>query len=387
MLFEKFLSKTKNYYDPSEDRAFLELNLNNLEHNVHVLQNAMPPKCELMAVVKADAYGHGMYETATYLEKTGVKAFAVATIDEGIQLRLCGVSGEILILGYTSPHRARELKKFNLTQTLTDYNYMLALNEQGCKIKAHIKIDTGMHRLGFSANETINVFYAFTMKHIKITGIYTHLCCADSQKESDVEFTRNQINSFYSLINRLKAKGVQIPKLHIQSSYGLLNYPELKCDYVRAGIALYGVLSSPDDQTKLHLDLKPVLSLKAKVVLIRNIKKGENVGYGRMFTADKDRRIAILPIGYADGYPRSLSSKNAYVLINGRKAPVIGKICMDQLALDVTDVPNVSVGSVATLIGKDKNEEITAPMTAESTETITNELMSRMGQRLSVVRV
>lgn len=386
MLLNKFKFKSKTY-DSSEDRAFLELNLKNLEHNVHVLQNAMPSECELMAVVKADAYGHGMYETATYLEKTGVKAFAVATIDEGIQLRMCGVTGEILILGYTSPHRAKELKKFELTQTLTDYNYMLMLNEQGYKIKAHIKIDTGMHRLGFSADETLNVLYAFTMENIKITGVYTHLCCADSLKQSDVEFTRNQISSFYSLINFLKEKGVKIPKLHIQSSYGLLNYPELKCDYVRAGIALYGVLSSPHDHTRLHLDLKPVLSLKARVVLIRNIKKGENVGYGRMFTADKDRKIAILPIGYADGYPRSLSSKNTYVLIDGQRAPVVGKICMDQLAVDVTDVSNVCIGSVATLIGKDKDDEITAPMTAENTESITNELMSRMGQRLSVVRI
>lgn len=380
------LKPKKAKHTADTDRAYLEINLNNLAHNVNTLQKAMSPKCELMAVVKAEAYGHGMYEVTTYLEQIGVSSFAVATIDEGIRLRKYGISSEILILGYTSPSRAKELCKYELTQTLIDYRYSLLLNKQGYDIKAHIKIDTGMHRLGFSTEDKDKILAAFSLKHIKVAGIFTHLCAADSLEENDVAFTNKQIGSFYKVLDWLKNSGLNIPKVHIQSSYGLLNYPELECDYIRVGVALYGVLSSTNDKTKLELDLRPVLSLKAKVVLIRKIKQGESVGYSRAFTATRDSLIAILPIGYADGFPRNLSCGNSYVLIGGRQAPIVGKICMDQLAVDVTDIPNVKTGSIATLIGKDGKEEITAPMVAESAESITNELLSRMGHRLNIIR-
>lgn len=279
------LKPKKAKHTADTDRAYLEINLNNLEHNVNTLQKAMSPKCELMAVVKAEAYGHGMYEVTTYLEQIGVSSFAVATIDEGIRLRKYGISSEILILGYTSPSRAKELCKYELTQTLIDYRYSLLLNKQGYDIKAHIKIDTGMHRLGFSTEDKDKILAAFSLKHIKVAGIFTHLCAADSLEENDVAFTNKQIGSFYKVLDWLKSSGLNIPKVHIQSSYGLLNYPELECDYIRVGVALYGVLSSINDKTKLELDLRPVLSLKAKVVLIRKIKQGESVGYSRAFTA------------------------------------------------------------------------------------------------------
>lgn len=367
------------------DRAYLEIDLNNLEHNVKVLKKAMLPKCELMAVVKAKAYGHGIYEIATHINRIGVKAFAVATIDEGIELRRYGVSGEILILGYTAPTRAKELLKYDLTQTLIDYEYASILNNRGYDVKAHIKIDTGMHRLGFDKEDADSISAVFSMKHIKVSGIYTHLCAADSLEEEDIYFTNMQIESFYKLLKLIKEKGIIIPKIHIQSSYGLLNYPKLKCDYVRVGVALYGVLSSPNDKTKLQLDLRPVLSLKSRVILLREIKKGDSVGYSRSFVANRDSLIAVLPVGYADGYPRNLSCGKSYVLINGYKAPVVGKICMDQLTVDVTDIPDVKVGIVVTLIGKDGNEEIAAPMVADNSESITNELLSRMGQRLNII--
>ena len=369
------------------DRAYLEIDLNNLEHNVKVLKGAMPQKCELMAVVKAEAYGHGMYEIAVHLDKIGVKAFAAATIDEGIRLRQYGISGEILILGYTEPARARELHKYNLTQTLIDYEYSLFLNEQGYDVMGHIKVDTGMHRLGFASDDIEKISAVFSMKHMKVSGIYTHLCAADSMDEKDICFTKMQIDSFCHLNERLKENGVMIPKMHIQSSYGLLNYPELKCDYVRAGISLYGILSSPNDRTKLQIDLRPVLSLKSRVVLLREIKKGESVGYSRSFVADRDRVIAVLPVGYADGYPRNLSCGKGYVLINGYRAPVVGKICMDQHVVDVTDIPGVKVGITATLIGKDGDDEITAPMLAENAGSISNELLARMGKRLTIITV
>ncbi len=379
-----------NIYKPKKhntdkDRAYLEIDLKNLEHNVRVLKNAMPPHCELMAVAKAECYGHGMYGTTVYLNQIGVSAFAVATIDEGIRLRKYGISGEILIMGYTSPMRAKELCKYKLTQTLIDYEYSLRLDEQGYKVTAHIKVDTGMHRLGFDADDTKEIVTAFSLKNIEITGIFTHLCSADSRAEEDVDFTRKQIGKFYNSLDNLRKSGIRIPKVHIQSSYGLLNYPEIKSDYVRAGIALYGVLSSPNDETKLKLDLRPVLSLKARVVLLRKICKGETVGYSRAFTASRDSLIAILPIGYADGFPRNLSCGKSIVLICGQKAPIIGKICMDQLAVDVTDISNIKIGSIATLIGKDENDEIAAPTVAENSESITNELLSRMGRRLNII--
>lgn len=379
-----------NIYKPKKhntdkDRAYLEIDLKNLEHNVRVLKNAMPPHCELMVVAKAECYGHGMYGTTVYLNQIGVSAFAVATIDEGIRLRKYGISGEILIMGYTSPMRAKELCKYKLTQTLIDYEYSLRLDEQGYKVTAHIKVDTGMHRLGFDADDTKEIVTAFSLKNIEITGIFTHLCSADSRAEEDVDFTRKQIGKFYNSLDNLRKSGIRIPKVHIQSSYGLLNYPEIKSDYVRAGIALYGVLSSPNDETKLKLDLRPVLSLKARVVLLRKICKGETVGYSRAFTASRDSLIAILPIGYADGFPRNLSCGKSIVLICGQKAPIIGKICMDQLAVDVTDISNIKIGSIATLIGKDENDEIAAPTVAENSESITNELLSRMGRRLNII--
>lgn len=385
-LWNKCIKESENEkYSTNMDRAWIEINLDNLRHNVNELKKAMRPECELMAVVKADAYGHGMYEISTYINRMGVKAFAVATIDEGIRLRRYGVVGEILILGYTMPYRAKEIQKYDLTQTLTDYEYSVLLNEQGCDIKSHIKIDTGMHRLGFDKDDMEKISCIFDMKHIQVCGIYTHLCASDSLADSDVYYTNMQINSFYKIIDWLKRKGITIPKIHIQSSYGLLNYPELQCDYVRAGISLYGVLSSPYDKTKLNLDLKPVLSLKAKVVLLRTVKKGESVGYGRAFITDRDSVIAILTVGYADGLPRNMSCGKGYVLVNGEKAPIVGKICMDQLTIDVTDIQNVKAGTTVTLIGREGNQEIAAPVAAENSESITNELLSRMGQRLNVI--
>ncbi|MDE7183228.1 MAG: serine racemase VanT catalytic subunit, partial [Lachnospiraceae bacterium] len=376
------------------DRAYIEINLDNLTHNVQVLCEAMPPECALMAVVKAQAYGHGMYEIATHLDRIGVRAFAAATVDEGIMLRRFGIRGEILILGYTQPERARELRKYDLSQTLVDYDYACRLNAQGVHIKAHIKLDTGMHRLGFwvpmdssAGKEVQKLSRVFAMKNLMLNGIFTHLCVADSLDGNDVLFTRQQIARFYKILNRLKKQGIHIPKIHIQSSYGLLNYPELKCDYVRVGISLYGVLSTPDAQTKLHLDLRPVLSLKAQIVLVRNIKAGERVGYGRAFVADRDSRIAIVSIGYADGFSRILSGKGQNVLIDGQPAPIVGRICMDQLAVDVTKLSDVCVGMIVTLIGRDGNEEITAPAVAEQTDSITNELLSRIGMRVVVTAV
>ncbi|HIZ55582.1 MAG TPA: alanine racemase, partial [Firmicutes bacterium] len=277
-----------------------------------------------------------------------------------------------------------ELKKYNLIQTLISYEYATALNRQGVSIKAHLKIDTGMHRLGISNHDINDIEKVFSLKYITVCGIYTHLCCPDSLQANDVAFTHEQINRFYSLIHALRDRGIAIPKLHIQSSYGFFNYPELQCDYVRAGIALYGVLSSPYDETVRKLDLRPVLSLQSEVILIRSIPKGDHVGYGRAFIAERDSRIAIIPIGYADGIPRNLSCGKGMIRIKQYFVPIIGRICMDQLAVDITEAEDIAVGDIATLIEAKTDSVFTAPVVADHTGSISNELLCRMGTRLPV---
>ena len=366
-------------------RAWIEVNVENLRHNVETLKRAMQPGCELTAVVKAQAYGHGAVLTASHLNKMGVLAFAVATVDEGIALRKGGIYGEILVLGYTDVARAPELKEYDLMQTLISFAYAEALNNQGIAVKVHVKIDTGMHRLGIESEELSAVRNIFFMENLKVCGMFTHLCCSDSRQPDDIAFTKEQIDSFYGMADALRDSGIILPKLHIQSSYGLLNYPDLACDYVRAGIALYGVLSSPDDDTVLKPDLRPVLSLKSRVVLIRKVEAGESVGYGRSFTAGRDTRIAILSIGYSDGFPGNLSEGKGSVLINQYVLPVVGRICMDQLAVDITDTEGVSVGDIATLAGAEGYDELSVPAVADCSGSISNELLCRMGARLPVI--
>ncbi len=364
------------------DRAWLELNLSNLRHNVAVLQAAFPDECKLMAVVKANAYGHGAGKIALYLNDLGIDAFAVATIDEAIDLRNQGLKADILILGYTDASRAEELFRYSLTQAVIDYQHAEELAAFNLPIKVQVKVDTGMNRLGQSYQDYDQIANIFSFEHLEVTGIFTHLSVADSLMEADVEFTRKQITRFYSLIEQLKERKIPIPATHIQSSYGILNYPELRCQYARIGIALYGVLSSSNTPTRLQLDLKPVLALKTKVALVKNAKPGEYVGYGRAYQVKKDTTIAIIPIGYADGLPRSLSEQQCDVLINGSRAPIIGRVCMDQHMVDVTDIPHVKRGDIVTLIGKDGTEEIRAEEVAGHADTITNELLSRLSERI-----
>lgn len=362
----------------SKDRAWVEINLSNLRHNVKVLQEALPAGCEIMAVVKANAYGHGAVPLSAYLNRIGIHAFAVATIDEGICLRKKGIKGDILILGYSPAKRAAEIFRYRLTQTVADAEHAMALNCLGKTIQVHIKVNTGMNRLGESCRHVSEIAAVFAYMNLKVTGIFTHLCVTDRLEKSDVAFTNQQIQCFYQLLDGLKKKCIEIPKIHIQSSYGVLNYPELQCDYARIGIALYGVLSAPSD-TRRSLDLHAILALKARVSLIRSIAKGECVGYSRSFVAQEDMKIAVISIGYADGFPRSLSSK-ADVLIRGCRAPIIGRVCMDQIMADVTRIPDVQREDIVTLIGKDGSEEITAEQIAASDGTITNELLSRLSE-------
>lgn len=364
------------------DRAWAEIDGDSLRHNVDALRRVLPEGCQLMAVVKANAYGHGDVAVAGWLEQAGVRSFAVATLDEGIQLRRSGIGGDILILGYTAPERIREVVDHDLIQTLLDGAYASRLNPGGKPIRVHIKINTGMHRLGEDWSRPDNVDRLLRSNHFKIEGIFTHLATADRLTPEDVAFTREQIQRFGQVLTHLQERHTQLPSIHLQSSYGLLNYPDLRADYARVGIALYGVLSSPESQTRLRVNLRPVLQLKARVALVRDIGAGEAVGYGRRFVAEHTTRIAVVPVGYADLYPRSLSPENSCVLIDGCRAPIVGRICMDQLMVDIGNLPHVQEGDLVTLIGRDGGEVISAEEVAAQAGTITNELLSRLGVRL-----
>ena len=364
------------------DRAWAEIDFKNLQHNVLALRGVLSEHCGIMAVVKAEAYGHGGVETGKCLNRIGVRDIAVAALDEGIRLRREGVVGNILVLGYTAPSQARALRRYRLTQTVVDAAYAAELNGYGKPLMVHIKVNTGMNRLGEEYANVSGVTSIFGLKNLSVNGIYTHLCVSDSMADDDVAFTNRQLSRFYSLIDALKDAHIQIPKIHIQSSYGVLNYPHLQCDFARIGLALYGVLSRPGDKTLLAPELKPVLSLKSTVALVRTVDPGESVSYGRDFTARRESKIAVVPIGFADGVPRSLSTGIGAVLVRGCRAPIAGRICMDQLMVDVTEIPDVKRGDVVTLIGTDGAEEIRAEQVSEDAGTITNELLSRLGGRL-----
>lgn len=374
-----------DYVQCNKNRAWTEINMSSLRHNVQVLQNALPAGCEIMAVVKANAYGHGAAEISACLNRTGIESFAVATIDEGIRLRKKGIKGEILILGYTPSLRSSELFRYRLSQTVTDAEHARELNRFGKPIQVHIKVDTGMHRLGENYKHVPEVTSIFDCKNLNVTGIFTHLSVSDSMEEPDIAFTEHQIQCFYELLDELKAEDIPLPPIHIQSSYGALNYPELHCNYARIGIALYGVLSTPGAQTKLSLDLEPVLALKSRVVLVRTIEPGESIGYSREFILQEKTKVAVISIGYADGFPRCLSAGKCHVLIKGHRVPIIGRICMDQLMADVTGLSDITKGDIVTLIGRDGPEEITAEQAAANAGTITNELLSRLSYRLERV--
>ncbi|OUQ21001.1 alanine racemase [Lachnoclostridium sp. An138] len=365
-----------------EQRAWKELNYENLKWNVEKLKELLPEHCAFMAVVKADAYGHGALPVSSYLNRIGVRAFAVATLQESIALRKAGIQGEILIMGYTPPQDACLLTANDLIQTAADCAHARALNAAApYPVKVHLKIDTGMHRLGERAEHIDALASLFSLPRLRILGMYSHLCVADSQEIDDILFTRVQISSFLRTAEILREKGCDPGKLHLQSSYGVLNYPGLSMDYARFGIAMYGVLSSPDSQLLERVPLRPVLSLHARIATIRDLHPGETVSYGRHFRAEAPMRAATVTIGYADGLPRSLSGTELPALVRGRRAHVIGNICMDQLIIDVTGIPEARPGDVVTFLGTDGNQTLRAEEMAEKAGTITNELLCRLHLR------
>lgn len=377
-----FFIKGRERKCSEKGRAWIELDEGALRNNVQFLRNRLPENCKLMPAIKANAYGHGAVLMAEKLSEMGINSFCVACIQEGIELRKSGFRGELLILGYTSPSQFDLLRKYHLTQTVVDYSYAKLMQEYGKKLHVHIGIDTGMHRLGERSENIEEIKKIFAMKNLIIDGMYTHLSADDTSNKSDQEFTYHQAEEFYRVVEELKSSGIPCPKLHLQASYGVLNYPELSGDYARIGIVLYGILSTKADTEPWKKELKPVLSLKARIASVRMIQAGESAGYGNPFIAEKPMKIATLAIGYADGLPRALSNGNGAVLIHGKKAPILGRICMDQTLVDVSGIKDVQAGDVAVLIGESENCEISACDIAEQTGTITNEVLSRLGKRL-----
>ncbi len=364
------------------DRAWIELDMAALEYNVRTFQSLLPEGCQLMPAVKAEAYGHGAVLISRELNRLGVKAFCVATVPEGIQLRKAGVKGEILVLGYTHPRQFDLLRRYRLTQTVVDMPFAEELHRYGKKLRVHIAVDTGMHRIGIRHNDLEDISRIFGWKNLKVEGIFTHLCVSDSGESRRVEFTKAQGKAFFQLVQQLRERGIECPKKHLVASNGVLNYPELAADYARVGIGLYGVRSEEGDLDLTGAVLKPVLSLKARVASVRELSPGEGAGYGLTFVAKRPTKIATIAIGYADGFSRRMSGGRGSVLIHGRRAPVAGRVCMDQTLVDVTEIPDVQPGDIAVLIGRSGGEVLTAYDMAQAAGTITNEIFTSLGARL-----
>jgi serine/alanine racemase len=363
-------------------RAWIELDMESLRHNVTVLRGLLPDSCRLMPAVKANAYGHGVVMICRELNALGVRSFCVATADEGAELRKHRVKGEILVLGYTYPEQLRLIRRYRLTQTVVDNEYAKALNAYGKRMNAHIKVDTGMRRLGEPAESIDGIIDIFKHKNLNISGIYSHLC-ADGESPGERAFTEEQIGRFNSCRSAIRERGFTCPPAHLQSSFGIFNHPELPYDWARPGIALYGMLSNAQDT--FNAGLLPVLTLKARIGAVKPLRAGECAGYGLAFRAERNMEIAVLTVGYADGLPRNLSRDGGHVLINRRKAPIIGHVCMDQTIVDVTGIGNVRRGDAAVIIGQSGGEAITACDMAGWAGTIPNEILCRLGCRLERV--
>lgn len=370
-----------NRQEYDQNRSWIEIDLKALQYNVNSLMKLLDYKEQFMAVVKADAYGHGAVRISQALNQWGIKAFAVATLAEAIELRHHEIKGDILILGYTDPCQAYLLKDYQLIQTIIDDQYAKNLNQQKVDVNVHVAIDTGMHRIGYNSNDLQGIKDIYALKYLHVKGIFSHLCVCDSQKKEDIDYTYQQISTFNKMIQALKDENYPIGKIHIQSSYGLMNYSHIKYDYARIGIALYGVHSSLQEKQQMTISLKPVLSLKSKIIMIKRVPPDATIGYGRTYKTFGETIIAIVPIGYADGLPRNLSNCGQ-VLVNGKKVNIVGRICMDQMMIDVSDIQNIKVNDLVTIIGSCENESITAEELANQSGTITNEILSRLGHRL-----
>lgn len=368
-----------------EKRSWVEVNLSQLRTNYQVYRDALGHDVEIMAVIKADAYGHGDVHVARLLGDCGVKLFAVSNIDEAITLREAGVKGEILILGYTSTDHAQSLFDYSLTQALVSVEHAEALRAKGLRIKCQFAIDTGMNRIGLDADDS--AWCADVIRRyascLALNGLFTHLCVADTDAIESVEFTRKQISKFKDVVKEVA--DLHLPYCHCCNSAGGLAYLNLASKdvdvgkIVRLGIILYGL--KPDISNELPAGIRPVLSWKSRLSLVKRVRKGETIGYGRTYRAESDRIIATVTTGYADGYSRRLSNRGI-IMLKGCKAPIVGRVCMDQIMVDVTDIPDAKAGDEVVLLGCSGEVVYTADDMAKDLDTIGYEIVCGISKRV-----
>lgn len=370
-------------------RTWAEISLNAIEHNYNVIRNKVVDDTKVCCVIKADGYGHGAVELSQIYEKLGADFFAVSNIDEGIEIRKSGSKLPIVILGYTPVSEAENLAEYDISQAVFSLEYAKELSEkcveEDCTCKMHIKVDSGMSRIGFMCQEFPRDEYsieeiceACCLPNLEVEGLFTHFCVSDEDAEGR-EFTNKQYENFIHVRDSLKKRGVDISVVHCSNSGAIEDYPETCCDMVRAGIILYGL--APSSKLADRLDLVPAMTLKTVVAFVKEVQKGATISYGRTFTADRKMKIATVPIGYADGFIRQ-NAKDGYMTVNGKKAKIVGRICMDQTMLDVTDIEDVKTGDEVVVFGTGENGEPTADSLAENTGTINYETVCLVGKRV-----
>ena len=362
-------------------RTWAEIDLKALVHNFKIFKS-MSNGSKIMAVVKANAYGHSAKAIAPVLEKEGADYFAVSNIEEALELRKCGIKKPILILGYTPVECVKILWDNDISQCIYSKEYALKLSEkatlENVEIKVHIKLDTGMSRLGFNckSEDLIGITDAIAsakLKNFVIEGVFTHFAVSDSDIPDDIAFTKAQFERFKKALEILNKNGINPTLTHCCNSAGFLGDNSKHLSISRIGVSLYGLSPSPI----FKQDLMPVMTVKSVVSMVKDINKGDFVSYGRTFEAQNDMRIATVAIGYADGYPRILSNKG-YVLINGKKANIVGRVCMDQLCVDVTNIPETQMGDEVIIFGK----ELSVDVIADLCDTINYEIVCGISKRV-----
>ena len=367
-------------------RCYAEISLEAIGHNIREVKKRLPEGVKLLGVVKANASGHGAVPVASYLENQ-VDYFATATIEEAVELRENGISAPILILGYVSPSQYGDLVEYDITQTIDSYAQALALEKEAArqnrKAKAHLAVDTGMTRIGFQVTEhdADEAAKIADLPHIELEGMFTHFSCADQE---DKTYCSMQMEKYDKMTALLAERGVTIPLRHICNSAGIMEFDDHRFEMVRSGIITYGIYPS-EEVKKERLDLIPALSWKSHVIHVKEVGPGIGVSYGATYVTEKPMtRIATVSAGYADGYPRALSNQGC-VLIHGKKAPIIGRICMDQMMVDVTDIPDVQVEDVVTLVGTDGDETITIEEIANPAARFDYEMLCDISSRVTRV--
>lgn len=366
-------------------RVHADIDMDAVLFNFEQMSKNIPQGTKIMAVVKTDAYGHGAVPLALLLEPYDyLWGFATATIDEAMELRRAGIKKPILILGYTFPECYPHIVKYDIRQTVFQLNMAEELSKEAVRqnkeAHIHVKLDTGMGRIGYqsTAEAVKDVEKMKELPMLDLEGVFTHFANADT---ADQRFTKGQLEKFEEMVDAMEDTGISFSLKHCANSAGIIELQEQKFNLVRAGIISYGMWPS-EEVKKDVVELKPILSLKSHVVYVKEVEAGTPVSYGSTWIADGRRRIATVPVGYGDGYPRSLSNKG-YVLIKGYKVPIVGRICMDQLMVDVTEIPEkINVGDRVTLIGTDGDLTITAEELGDLSGRFNYELMCDLGNRI-----